>query len=225
MIQLTKRKKEDDKGNFSAGGGSSRDCLCLNVGIKSVRLIILWYGIPSQLQTQVEHYINDQQTNYSVMSLSSYHVIRLKKIHLRMQFIIYDGMAIVRSVASQKTWGGLWRWPLECFTPNRVHNPLKMHILFNNYIDNQTFSVKQTKRVGRKRLGKRVGKRLHIGNDSQEMPQGGDYKDFLKSNLKKADLIRQFDKLVQREMPHFHVDYPLVVTLEKEARELTGVQN
>ena len=97
-----------------------------------------------------------------------------------------------------------------------------MHILFNNYKDNQTFSVKQTNRVGRV-VGR--GNRLHIGNDSQEMPQGGDYKDLLKSNLKKADLIRQFDKLVQREMPHFHVDYPLVVTLEKEARELTGVQN
>ena len=57
------------------------------------------------------------------------------------------------------------------------------------------------------------------------MPQGGYYKDFLKSNLKKADLIRQFDKFVQREMPHFHVDYALVITLEKDARELTGVQN
>ena len=132
---------------------------------KRVRLIILWYRIPSQLQTQVEHYINDQQITYSEMSLLSYHVIRLKKIHLRMQFIIYDGMAIVRSVASQKAWGGLWRWPLECFTPNRVHNPLKVHILFNNYIDNQTFSVKQTKRVDRV-VGR--GKRLHIGNDSQE---------------------------------------------------------
>ena len=29
-------------------------------------------------------------------------------------------------------------------------------------------------------------KRLHIGNDSQEMPQDGDYKDFLKKNLNRG---------------------------------------
>ena len=33
-------------------------------------------------------------------------------------------------------------------------------------------------------------KRLHIGNYSQKMPQCDDYKDFLKKNLNKADIIR-----------------------------------
>ena len=71
------------------------------------------------------------------------------------------------------------------------------------------------------------GKLLHIGNDSQEMPEGGDYKDFLKNNLNKADLIRRFNEFVKREVPRLHLDYPLVITLEKEAWEisLTGVQN
>ena len=32
-------------------------------------------------------------------------------------------------------------------------------------------------------------KRLHIGNDSQDMSQGDDYKDLLKRNLNKADII------------------------------------
>ena len=31
---------------------------------------------------------------------------------------IYDGMGIVRSAASQKIWGDLWRLLLTCFTPN-----------------------------------------------------------------------------------------------------------
>ena len=31
---------------------------------------------------------------------------------------------------------------------------------------------------------------LHIGKDSQKMPQCDGYKDFLKKNLNKADIIR-----------------------------------
>ena len=71
------------------------------------------------------------------------------------------------------------------------------------------------------------GKRLHIGNDSQEMSQGDDYKDFLKNNLNKTDLIRQINELVKQEVTRLHLEYPLVITLEKEVWEisLNGVQN
>ena len=41
------------------------------------------------------------------------------------------------------------------------------------------------------------GKRLHIGNDSQEIPQGNDYKYFLKNNLKKAGVIRRFNEFMK----------------------------
>ena len=151
------------------------------------------------------------------MRLSSYHVIQLKKNPPKNAVHIYDGMVIVRSVASQKTWGDLWTLLLKCFTPNSAHNPSKVHIVFDNYTDNQTFSVKQTKRV---RRAADEGKWLHIGNDSQEMPQGDNYKDFLKNNSNKADLIRRFNKFVKRDVPHLHLDYPLVITLEKEAWEI-----
>ena len=59
------------------------------------------------------------------------------------------------------------------------------------------------------------------------MSQGSDYKDLLKSNLNKADLIRQLKKFVKRKVSRLHLDYTLVITLEKEAWEksLTGVQN
>ena len=86
---------------------------------------------------------------------------------------IYDGMAIVRSVPSQKTWGDLWKVLLKCFTPEAEHLPAKVHIIFDNYMDDQIYSVKATKRADRGE-----GKRLHIGSDSQEIPQGDDYKDF-----------------------------------------------
>ena len=48
------------------------------------------------------------------------------------------------------------------------------------------------------------------------MPQGNNYKDFLKNSLKKG-----------RSQKRLYIDYPLVITLEKEAWELslTGGQN
>ena len=67
----------------------------------------------------------------------------------------------------------------------------------------------------------------HIGNDSQEMPQGHDYQDFLKKNLNKADLIRVLNEFLKREVLRLHLDYSLVITLEKKSWEisLSGVQN
>ena len=57
------------------------------------------------------------------------------------------------------------------------------------------------------------GKWFHIRNDSQEMPHGDDYKQFLKNSLNKAELIRLFNKSRQLEVPCLHVDYPLMITL------------
>ena len=49
------------------------------------------------------------------------------------------------------------------------------------------------------------------------MPLGGNYKDFLKNNLNKADLIRRLNEFVKREIPRLHLDYSLVITFEKQA--------
>ena len=46
---------------------------------------------------------------------------------------VYDGMAIVRSDASQKICGDLWRLLLKGYTPNMVHSPSRVHIVFDNY--------------------------------------------------------------------------------------------
>ena len=133
---------------------------------------------------------------------------------------IYDGMATVRSVQPQKTWGDLWRVLLKCYTPNEAHMPSKVHIVFDNYTDNAQFSVKQTKR--KSRAGGVEGKRVYIGTDSQEMPQGDDYKDFLKNSSNKGDLIRRFGEFVQREVPRLDFHYPMVVTIEKNTWEITS---
>ena len=70
-------------------------------------------------------------------------------------------------------------------------------------------------------------KRLHIGNDPQETPQGDDCRDFLKNSLNRADIIRRLNEFVKRDIPRLHLDYSLAITLEKEAWEiwLAGAQN
>ena len=75
------------------------------------------------------------------------------------------------------------------------------------------YFVKQTKWASRE-AGE--GKRLHIKQDSQEMPQGNFYKDFPKNNLNKADLIRQFNEFTKREVPCLHLDYPDIVNWSLE---------
>ena len=50
---------------------------------------------------------------------------------------------------------------------------------------------------------------------------------FFREQLNKVDLIRRFNEFVKREVPRLHLDYALVITLEKEVYKisLTGVQN
>ena len=50
---------------------------------------------------------------------------------------------------------------------------------------------------------------------------------FLNNNLNKTDLIRELNEFMKREVPRLHLDYALMITLEKKAWEilLTGVQN
>ena len=75
--------------------------------------------------------------------------------------------------------------------------------------------------LGRRRETVTYWKRL------SENATGRQLRIFLKNNLNKADLIRRLNELVKREVPRLHLDYSLVITLEKEAWgiSLTGVQN
>ena len=54
-------------------------------------------------------------------------------------------------------------------------------------------------------------KRLQVGNDPQETPQGGHCRYFLKNNLNKADIIRRLNEFVKRDIPRLHLDYSLAI--------------
>ena len=132
---------------------------------------------------------------------------------------VYDGMAIVRGTPSEKTWGDFRSVLLKRVTPKAEYQPLKVHIVFDNYTDDQVYSVKASKRTDRG-----DGRRLHIGNDLQDMPQGNEYQDFLRNSLNKAELIKHFNEYMKSEV-RSQLKWPL--TLETETWEIssTGVNH
>ena len=115
----------------------------------------------------------------------------------------------------------LWTIVLKCFTPKAEYKPSNVHTVFDNYSDDQDYSVKETKKVGRGE-----GKRLYIGKDSQDMSQGEEYQNLLKNTLNKADLITRFNDYVQRELSFSQMDYPLIITEGKDTWEIsnTGIK-
>ena len=97
---------------------------------------------------------------------------------------------------------------------------MKVYIVFDNYTDDQSYSIKATKRTDRG-----DGKRLHIGDDLQDMPQDNDYQDFLRNSSNKAELIRHFNEYIRKDEVRSQLQWPLVVTVGKETWEIsyTGV--
>ena len=98
-----------------------------------------------------------------------------------------------RGTPSEKTWGDLWSVLLKRVTPKAEYQPLKVHVVFDNYTDDQVYSVKASKRTDRG-----DGRWLHIGNDLQDMPQGNEYQDFLRNNLNKAELMKHFNEYLMK---------------------------
>ena len=135
---------------------------------------------------------------------------------------VYDGMAIVRGTPSEKTRGDLWSVLLKRVTPKAEYQPLKVHIVFDNDTDDQVYSVKASKRTDRG-----DGRRLHIGNDLEDMPQGNEYQDFLRNSLNKAELIKHFNEYIMKSEVRSQLKWPLILTLETETWEIssTGVNH
>ena len=67
----------------------------------------------------------------------------IEKNTLKNFFHINDGIAMVNVSKS------MGRSLLKCFTSTRANSPLKIHNVFDNHTDNQTFSLKKSKGVSR----------------------------------------------------------------------------
>ena len=98
--------------------------------------------------------------------------------------VIYDAMAIVRSVTSEKT--------RESFFQTLV-KVLRTQKVFDNYSNNQEFFLKQQEIINRVTNG-RYYKSAYL-RKLIKMFQGEAYKQYLENTENKAELIDQFCKI------------------------------
>ena len=78
--------------------------------------------------------------------------------------VIYDTMAIVRSVPSEKTWESLFQFLVKAF---RLQEAGETTLVFDKYSYNQEFSLEQQERINRVTNGT---VRVYMGGSTHEMP-------------------------------------------------------
>ena len=98
--------------------------------------------------------------------------------------VIYDAMAIVRSVPSEKTRESLFQTLVKVLRTQEV---------FDNYSNNQEFFLKQQETINRVTNG-RYYKSAYL-RKLIKMFQGEAYKQYLENTENKAELIDQFCKI------------------------------
>ena len=78
--------------------------------------------------------------------------------------VIYDTMAIVRSVPSEKTWESLFQTLVKAF---RLQEAGETILVFDKYSYSQEFSLEQQERINRVTNGT---VRVYMGGSTHEMP-------------------------------------------------------
>ena len=89
--------------------------------------------------------------------------------------VIYDAMAIVHLVTSKKTWESLLQTSVK---PFRLQEAEETLLVFDNYSDNQEFSLKEQERINRVTNGT---VRAYMEENAQVMPQGKAYQQYLEN--------------------------------------------
>ena len=108
--------------------------------------------------------------------------------------MIYDAIAVIRSVPSQPTWEDLFKILIKVY---KLKESTETGLVFDNYTDKLEHSLKEHKRSDR--AGSTAPLRTHIGEISQEMPQGKNYQEFLSSTKKKFQLLKKFTEYLTHE--------------------------
>eukprot|EP00794_Sanderia_malayensis_P011440 gene11440-12636_t len=100
---------------------------------------------------------------------------------------IYDGMAVIRASKPTTTWGQYMANQLKAFTPPSSWYVQETVIVFDNYIDDQEYSIKDAERQERG-----CSARVHLGTNEQKMMNGKDFQMFMHNKENKDELIKRF---------------------------------
>ena len=108
--------------------------------------------------------------------------------------MIYDAVAVIGSVPSQPTWEDLFKILIKVY---KLKESIEIILVFGNYSDELEYSLKERKRSDR--AGSTAPLRTHVGEMSQEMPQGKNYQEFLSNTKNKSQLLKKFTEYLTHE--------------------------
>ena len=96
--------------------------------------------------------------------------------------VIYDAMAIVRSVPSEKTWESLFQTLVKVL---RTQEAEEIVLVFDKYSNNQEFFLKQQERINRV-----TNRQYYKSSYLRKLPKMSQvYKQYLENTENKAELI------------------------------------
>ena len=129
---------------------------------------------------------------------------------------LIDGMAAVKSIPSQKTWGEYADILLKFCLPPIQSKPLQIGIIFDSY------NIATTKQLTQRRRGV-SSRRTHITSTEQSMPKGKDWDLFLQNSENKTELIRFLVTYFKTDSVRSKLKIPLTVTEEENTWLITTI--
>ena len=108
--------------------------------------------------------------------------------------MIYDAIAVIRSVPSQPTWEDLFKILIKVY---KLKESTETIFVFDNYTDEIEYSLREQERSDR--AGSTAPLRTHIDEISQEIPQVKNYQEFLSNTKNKSQVMKKFIEYLTQE--------------------------
>ena len=122
---------------------------------------------------------------------------------------LIDGMAAVRSIPSQQTWGEFTDILVKFCLPPSQSKSKQLGIIFDSY------STATTKQLTQRHRGT-SGRRIHIKSPEQSMPGGKDWDLFLHNSENKTEPIQFLVGYYKTNSVRSKLGIPLIVTEEEK---------
>ena len=118
---------------------------------------------------------------------------------------------MIRSVPSQPAWEDLFKILVKVY---KLKESTETGLVFDNYANELEYSLKERKRSDR--AGSTAPLRTHVGEMSQEMPQGKNYQEFLSNTKNKSQLLKKFTEYLTHENTRKDLMGHITFNIEKD---------
>ena len=130
--------------------------------------------------------------------------------------MIYDAIAVIRCVPSQPTWEDLFKILIKVY---KLKESTETILVFDNYTEELEYSLKEQERSDKD--GSTAPLQTHIGEISQEMPQGKNYQKFLSNFKNKSQLQKNFTEYLTHENIWKDLMGRTTLNIEKDSIDVT----